>query len=996
MAAHASLNQPSPLRDMHEAVSAWFLGPRAENFELVKELFNGVLDRQAEVRLNYHQEDQDFITTSIKSSKVYEANVKALRESVDALSKVMNEYSVPFFSPRYIGHMCMEMSLPAIMGWISTIMFNPNNVAFEASPITTILELEVGRQLCEMLGYSESLTETEGTKPWGHVACDGTVANMESMWVARNLKFYPLAVRTAIDEGMLSFIGDTFEITPAGPDGTQPKLFKMLSDWELLNLPTKEILGITDRLHAEYGISAKFLEDALKPYLVQSAGKEKMMQKYNISPDKTPQYLISSTKHYSWPKSAALLGIGSDNCVQIPVDHQARINIAELRKLLDSKLESKQPVYAVVAIIGSTEEGTVDPLDEVIELRDEYQQKGLSFIVHADAAWGGYFASMIRDPPPGAPSRWDDELDVEGSRDFVPSITMRESSVKQFHALANADSITIDPHKAGYVPYPAGGLCYRDGRMRYLVTWTAPYLHDSEDGESIGVYGIEGSKPGAPAVACFLHNSIVGLHKEGHGGLLGEVAFTCRRFSAHWAAMSDSETPYIVMPFNPLVNDGNKDKEDQEKQFIRTRILHKSNQEIVQDQEAMDELCALGSDLNINAFACNFRINGRVNEDVEDANYLNNRVFDRLSVTKVWEKPQDIPLFLSSTIFGREDYGECLRNYKQRMGLETDSEQDLFVLRNVVMSPFQGVSDYPGRMAELFENVLKEETKNVIERATISPQDHSFTMQGHDKIFLTYRPLFHRANGRAQLILTADIANPLAMHQYKHAREHHPDAIYTCTTAHVTTLDDIIHHGHFHANISGKGLDMHEVQLTNVRVVKRRGLESRYRDPQYPEKSTPFYLYGTQSEHHIEHMLLCAPNAQITADSVKLDVHPPLTKEQLEHGVIMHIDRPERALQPPAPDNKPESMFKPGAKFNVTIVEDIKPAQAHGPGLAEGGKRLAVGKVTLGRSVYVDWETINTQDFAPGPTRVTTLVEREADRGTKREWQHMVRQAMHF
>jgi hypothetical protein len=48
----------------------------------------------------------------------------------------------------------------------------PGKVAFEASPITTILELEVGKQLCEMLGYK--FGSTPETEPWGHIACDGT------------------------------------------------------------------------------------------------------------------------------------------------------------------------------------------------------------------------------------------------------------------------------------------------------------------------------------------------------------------------------------------------------------------------------------------------------------------------------------------------------------------------------------------------------------------------------------------------------------------------------------------------------------------------------------------------------------------------------------------------------------------------------------------------------------------------------------------------------
>ena len=59
--------------------------------------------------------------------------------------------------------------------------------------------------------------------------------------------------------------------------------------------------------------------------------------------------------------------------------------------------------------------------------------------------------------------------------------------------IRQADSVTVDPHKAAYVQYPAGALCYKDGRMRYLVTWTSPYISRGETTDtSIGVYGVEG------------------------------------------------------------------------------------------------------------------------------------------------------------------------------------------------------------------------------------------------------------------------------------------------------------------------------------------------------------------------------------------------------------------------------------------------------------------------------------------------------------------------
>ena len=81
--------------------------------------------------------------------------------------------------------------------------------------------------------------------------------------------------------------------------------------------------------------------------------------------------------------------------IGIQIDHGARVDIDALDKHLASCVENEQAVYAVVAIIGSTEEGCVDPLFDIVQHRDKYQAQGLSFLVHADAAWGGYFAIML-------------------------------------------------------------------------------------------------------------------------------------------------------------------------------------------------------------------------------------------------------------------------------------------------------------------------------------------------------------------------------------------------------------------------------------------------------------------------------------------------------------------------------------------------------------------------------------------------------------------------
>lgn len=188
----------------------------------------------------------------------------------------------------------------------------------------------------------------------------------------------------------------------------------------------------------------------------------------------------------------AITGIGSENMIGIKVDNEARVDLTDLVAKLEESLENEQAVYAVVAIIGSTEEGAVDRLSEILRIRRRFQKKGLSFLVHADAAWGGYFASMLPRNIVNQAAKADPFEGVEtGGDGFVPDLSLKVDTQEDLLAMKCADSITIDPHKAGYIPYPAGCLCYRDERMRYLVTWTVPYIGRGSL-TSIGIYGVEG------------------------------------------------------------------------------------------------------------------------------------------------------------------------------------------------------------------------------------------------------------------------------------------------------------------------------------------------------------------------------------------------------------------------------------------------------------------------------------------------------------------------
>jgi glutamate/tyrosine decarboxylase-like PLP-dependent enzyme len=168
------------------------------------------------------------------------------------------------------------------------------------------------------------------------------------------------------------------------------------------------------------------------------------------------------------------------------------MNIEKLEEFLEQCVKDKKAIYAVVAIMGSTEHGACDPLDDIVKLRKKYERYGLSFVIHADAAWGGYFRSMLIKPPIGSKSGDRRLTGHEKSRDsFVPKLALKSYTEKHIDSLKHCDSVTVDPHKSGYVPYPAGSLCYRDRHMRYLNTWESPVIIRSKE-ESIGIYGVEG------------------------------------------------------------------------------------------------------------------------------------------------------------------------------------------------------------------------------------------------------------------------------------------------------------------------------------------------------------------------------------------------------------------------------------------------------------------------------------------------------------------------
>jgi hypothetical protein len=114
------------------------------------------------------------------------------------------------------------------------------------------------------------------------------------------------------------------------------------------------------------------------------------------------------------------------------------------------------------------------------------------------------------------------------SRDFAefPS----EEVYQAFEALEEVDSITIDPHKQGYLPYPSGAYVCRDMDMLNFIGQKASYLYDLKDDrraknrkqpwENLGQFIMEGSKPGATAAAAYVTHRLIPLNCQFFGRLV--------------------------------------------------------------------------------------------------------------------------------------------------------------------------------------------------------------------------------------------------------------------------------------------------------------------------------------------------------------------------------------------------------------------------------------------------------------------------------------------
>jgi len=525
--------------------AAIFLGPKAENADVLERLLLEAFRDHVFWRRNFHPEDGFQISEQDKRAPAYEAAVSTLSQELFGLLAELKN-GVPFFSPRYVGHMTSDLTMASVVGYFATMLYNPNNVAAEGSPVTTRLELEVAAQLAAMVGY-------DPIQQWGHLCSGGTVANMEALWIARNVKYLPVSLHWAVAE-----LGDDLpggELTVRLPDGTMAPL-GTLDLWTLLNIRNSDALDALDRLLGAGGGDQSWHNHAhgtLHRHTLSALGFQTFGLRLAADfrdPLPASVVLVPSTAHYSWAKSCRVLGVGESQLMHVPVDHHFRMDPDGLVQLLEGLAARRQAVMATVTVIGATEESAVDRLDLLLDVREHAARElGMAFHLHADAAWGGYAATITRDQDGGRRShaRAVAEQDSAGAGEEPwPDAGLYASLC----ALEHTDSITIDPHKLGFVPYPAGAVSFRDRRVRALVSVDAPYLHQEGRGEEgfIGRYILEGSKPGAAAASVWLSHKVLPLDAEGHGRLVMRTMRGALRLHAALGSADWGELHIVPLP----------------------------------------------------------------------------------------------------------------------------------------------------------------------------------------------------------------------------------------------------------------------------------------------------------------------------------------------------------------------------------------------------------------------------------------------------------------
>lgn len=224
-----------------------------------------------------------------------------------------------------------------------------------------------------------------------------------------------------------------------------------------------------------------------------------------LSPGK--KVVASEQAHYTHSRISEVLKLGFE---AIPCDMRSRMDLGALEERL-----KKGDVGTVVATMGTTGTGAVDPLPGILALREKY-----GFRLHADAAYGGY---------------------------YVLADNLGEEATEGFRRIGEVDSIVIDPHKHGLQPYGCGCVLFKDPSVGTFYKHDSPYTYFSSTELHLGEISLECSRAGASAVALWATQKMLPMSRDGE---FARGLSQCRSAAVRLYAKLENDPRFLTM-FEP-------------------------------------------------------------------------------------------------------------------------------------------------------------------------------------------------------------------------------------------------------------------------------------------------------------------------------------------------------------------------------------------------------------------------------------------------------------
>ena len=207
----------------------------------------------------------------------------------------------------------------------------------------------------------------------------------------------------------------------------------------------------------------------------------------------------AANAHYTHARISEVVGARHET---LPQTADGRFDLAALTARL-----RRGGVGTVVATLGTTGLGRVDPIDRIADLCGEHGAR-----LHVDAAYGGFFTLLADGGDPGV--------------DAAP-----------FGALSRADSIVVDPHKHGLQPYGCGCVVFADPAIGHLYAHDSPYTYFTSDELHPGEISLECSRSGATAAALWATLQALPLTRAGLGRELAGGRSAAQALAEHIAAL---------------------------------------------------------------------------------------------------------------------------------------------------------------------------------------------------------------------------------------------------------------------------------------------------------------------------------------------------------------------------------------------------------------------------------------------------------------------------